>query len=103
MVPIGQYRNIQRRLEKRLCEKPPSVVIPDSAKPKEDGLGVKTVMVGTEMLKFKEPIVIDDPAISSDGVVGVPQGPDTVRIVLSLLVGYPKWKVRCSVAANFPR
>ena len=26
-----------------------------------------------------------------------------VRIVLSLLVGYPKWKVRCSVAANFPR
>ena len=31
-------------------------------------------------------------------------GADTVRmIVLSLLVGYPKWKVRCSVAANFPR
>ena len=30
--------------------------------------------------------------------------PDTVMmIVLSLLVGYPKWKVRCSVAANFPR
>ena len=29
---------------------------------------------------------------------------DTVRkIVLSLLVGYPKWKVRCSVAENFPR
>ena len=28
---------------------------------------------------------------------------DTVRIVLSLLVGYPKWKVRYSVAANFPR
>ena len=28
---------------------------------------------------------------------------DTVRIVLSLLVGYPKWKVRCSVVANFPR
>src|SRR4051812_40146013 len=23
-------------------------------------------------------------------------------IVLSLLVGYPKWKVRCSVAENFP-
>src|ERR1041385_1310954 len=28
---------------------------------------------------------------------------DTVRkIVLSLLVGYPKWKVRCSVEENFP-
>ena len=25
-----------------------------------------------------------------------------VRIVLSLLVGYPKWKVRCSTTANFP-
>ena len=25
-----------------------------------------------------------------------------MRIVLSLLVGYPKWKLRCSVAANFP-
>src|SRR3954462_8308001 len=28
---------------------------------------------------------------------------DMVRIVLSLLVGYPEWKVRCSVATNFPR
>ena len=28
---------------------------------------------------------------------------DTVRkIVLSLLVGYPKWKVRCSIVAKFP-
>ena len=28
---------------------------------------------------------------------------DTVRIALSLLVGYRKWKVRCRIAANFPR
>ena len=27
------------------------------------------------MLKLKEPIVIDDPTIASDGVVVVPQGP----------------------------
>src|SRR3954471_1232694 len=32
-------------------------------------------MVGTKMLKLKEPIVIDDSAIASDGVVAVPQGP----------------------------
>src|ERR1041385_6566313 len=24
------------------------------------------------------------------------------KILISLLVGYPKWKVRCSVAAEFP-
>ena len=29
--------------------------------------------------------------------------PDTVRMIfLSLDVGYPKWKVRCTVAGNFP-
>src|ERR1041385_1542301 len=54
-----------------------SAIIPESAKTKEDGIGVKTFMVGTEVLKLKEPIVIDDPAISSGGVVAVPQGPMT--------------------------
>ena len=55
--------------------KSPSAIIPDSAKPKEYGLGVKTVMVGTEVLKLEEPIVSVDPVISSDNMLAIPPGP----------------------------
>src|SRR4051812_30683024 len=78
-LSYGANRSMQKHpkeaSEKMRRAKSPSAVIPDSAEPKEDSLCVKNVMEGTEMLKLKEPIVIDDPVISSDGVMAVPQGP----------------------------
>ena len=49
-----------------------SVVIPESDKQKEESVGAKTVMIGTEILKLKEPIVVDNSITSNNDVVAVP-------------------------------